>query len=255
MKQRILTATLFLVAYLIFLLATLPAALVARYLPLPAQIANLLKLEGVSGTLWSGQIARLQYASESVNQLRWELNGWSLLRLAPEVSVRFGDRHGLNGQGVIGWQGSLFARDLTLNAPAPWLLARLPLRPPFPLTVAGQLQLKIDQFAQGAPWCDNLYGNLDWYDAIADTPAGKLTLADPEVKLTCLDSRVVAELKQDSNAVETQGRLELQANGQYLFQGSLKPGPDLPAQMQQGLPFLGQPDSQGRFPLRYQGRI
>lgn len=64
---------------------------------LPANVANLPKLEGVSGTLWNGQIARLQYASESVNQLRWDLNGWSLLRFAPEVAIRFGDRNGLNG--------------------------------------------------------------------------------------------------------------------------------------------------------------
>jgi len=119
MKKRILIASLFLAAYLLFLLATLPAALVARYLPLPTNIANLLKLEGVSGTLWSGQIARLQYASESVNQLRWDLNGWSLLRFAPEVAIRFGDRNGLNGQGVVGWNGAAFGRDLTLNAHLP----------------------------------------------------------------------------------------------------------------------------------------
>ncbi|MGL5496122.1 MAG: type II secretion system protein N, partial [Aeromonas sobria] len=132
---------------------------------------------------------------------------------------------------------------------------RVPMRLPIPLTVSGPLQLKVEQFAQGNPWCDNLYGNLDWYNASADTPAGKLDLADPEVKLTCLDSKLVAELKQGSDAVQTIGRLELQPNGQYLFQGTLKPGPELPEQMQQGLPFLGQPDSQGRFPLRYQGRI
>ncbi|MGL5537599.1 MAG: type II secretion system protein N, partial [Aeromonas veronii] len=169
--------------------------------------------------------------------------------------IRFGDRNGLNGQGVVGWNGAAFGRDLTLNAPAPWLLSRVPMRLPIPITVTGQLQLKVEQFAQGNPWCDNLYGNLDWYNASADTPAGKLDLADPELKLTCLDSKLVAELKQGSDAVQTMGRLELQPNGQYLFQGTLKPGPALPPQMQQGLPFLGQPDSQGRFPLRYQGRI
>ncbi|MGL6262376.1 GspN family type II secretion system protein ExeN [Aeromonas jandaei] len=255
MKKRILIASLFLAAYFVFLLATLPAALVVRYLPLPANVASLLKMEGVSGTLWSGQIARLQYASESISQLRWDLNGWSLLRFAPEVAIRFGERNGLNGQGVVGWNGAAFGHDLTLNAPAPWVMARIPLPLSFPATLTGQLQLKVDQFAQGNPWCDNLYGNLDWYNASADTPVGKLDLADPEVKLTCLDSRLVAELKQGSDAVQTSGRLELQPNGQYLFQGSLKPGPALPEQMQQGLPFLGQPDSQGRFPLRYQGRI
>lgn len=252
MKQKVLIAALFLVAYLGFLLVTLPATLVVRHLPLPP---NLVQLEGVSGTLWSGQIARLQYASKSLTQLRWELDGWSLLRLAPEVSVRFGDRAGLNGQGVIGWNGAAFGRDITLNAPAPWLLARVPTRLPFPLTAAGQLQLKVDQFAQGKPWCEELYGNLNWYGAEADTPAGKLLLGDPELKLTCLDSRLVAELKQGSEAVQVQGKLELQANRQYLFQGTLKPGPELPDQMKQGLPFLGQPDGQGRFPLRYQGRI
>lgn len=252
MKQRILMAALFLAAYLVFLLTMLPASLVVRYLPLPP---NQLRLEGVSGTLWSGQAARLQYASESLSQLRWELNGWSLLRLAPEVSLRVGERGGLNGQGVIGWNGAAFGRDITLNVPAPWLLARLPVRLPFPLAATGQVQLKVDQFAQGTPWCDELYGNLYWYGAEADTPAGKLVLGDPEVKLTCLDSRLVAELKQASEAGQVQGKLELQPSRQYLFQGNFKPGPALPDQMKQGLSFLGQPDGQGRFPLRHQGRI
>ncbi|ASI24669.1 TPA: GspN family type II secretion system protein ExeN [Aeromonas salmonicida] len=252
MKKKVLIAALFLVAYLGFLLVKLPATLVVRHLPL---LPNLVQLEGVSGTLWSGQVARLQYASESLTQLRWELNGWSLLRFAPEVFLRFGDRSGLNGQGVVGWNGAAFGRDITLNVPAPWVLDRVPMRLPFPLTVAGQLQLKVDQFAQGNPWCDNLYGNLYWYGADADTSAGKLPLGDPEIKLTCIDSRLVAELKQSSEAVQVMGKLELQANRQYLFQGSLKPGPELPEEMKQGLPFLGQPDGQGRFPLRYQGRI
>jgi hypothetical protein len=116
MKRKIVIASLFLLAYLGFLLAQLPASLVVRHLPLPP---NLVRLEGVSGTLWSGQAARVQYASESLTQLRWDLDGWSLLRLAPEVSVRFGERSGLNGQGILGWNGAAFGRDITLNAPAP----------------------------------------------------------------------------------------------------------------------------------------
>ncbi|EKP0308879.1 type II secretion system protein N [Aeromonas veronii] len=255
MKQRILLASFFLAAYLMFLLATLPAALVARHLPLPAHIGNLLKLEGVSGTLWSGQIARLHYASESVSQLRWDVNGWSLLRFAPAVTIRFGERNGLNGQGMIGWNGAAFGQDLTINMPAPWLLSRLPLRLPFPLSVNGQLQLKIGQFAQGDTWCDRLDGQLDWYNATAEIPAGQLDLADPAATLSCLDTKLIAELKQSSEAVQSMGRLEVQPNGQYLFQGVLKPGPALPTPMQQGLPLLGQPDPHGRFPLRYQGRI
>ena len=56
MKRKIVIASLFLLAYLGFLLAQLPASLVVRHLPLPP---NLVRLEGVSGTLWSGQAARV----------------------------------------------------------------------------------------------------------------------------------------------------------------------------------------------------
>ena len=55
----------------------------------------------------------------------------------------------------------------------------------------------------------------------------------------------MAEIKQGSEAVQVLGKLELQANRQYLFQGTLKPGPELPDQMKQGLPFLSQPDGRG----------
>ena len=249
MKQRVLIAVLFLAAYLVFLLAKLPASLVVRYLPLPP----LVQLEGVSGTLWSGQVARLQYASESLTQLRWELNGWSLLRFALRCPCALASAAASTGRGSGLERRRLWPRHHPQRA-GPWLLARVPMQLPVPVTVAGQLQLKLDQVAQGNPWCDNLYGNLYWYGADADTPR-QAGVGDPEIKLTCIDSRLVAELKQGSEAVQVQGKLELQANRQYLFQGTLKPGPELPEQMKQGLPFLGQPDGQGRFPLRYQGRI
>lgn len=250
MKQRILIALLFLVAYLGFLIARLPADLVVRYAPLPPMVS----LEGVSGTLWQGQAARLQVASESFSNLSWDLEVGSLLTLSPRVALRFGQRGGLNGEALVGWQQSrITARDLVLNMPAPWLLSRLPLRLPFPLEVAGQLQLKVDEFAQGQPWCESLYGTLDWVGARADTPAGKLDLADPSAKLLCQQGKLVAELRQSSEQVSLTGKVELMAGRQFLFQGFLKPGAELPEQMRQGLPFLGQPDSQGRYPLREQG--
>ena len=34
--------------------------------------------------------------------------------------------------GVVGWSGTAFGRDITLNAPASWVLGRVPMRPPFP---------------------------------------------------------------------------------------------------------------------------
>lgn len=251
MKQRILIGTLFLLAYLIFLVARLPAELVVRFAPLPPMVS----LEGVSGTLWQGQAARLRYASERFSNVQWDINGWSLLTLSPQVALRFGERGGLNGHGTLTWRGGVQAHDLVLSAPAAWVLERLPQRPPFPLDVAGRLQLNVTEFTQGQPWCDRLYGVLDWVGAEANTPAGQLDLADPSAKLRCQQGKLVAELHQSSEQVSVNGKLELQAHRQYLFQGFLKPGPELPEQMRQGLPFLGQPDSQGRYPLRQQGRL
>jgi general secretion pathway protein N len=55
----------------------------------------------------------------------------------------------------------------------------------------------------------------------------------------------VAEIKQGSEAVQVLGKLELQANRQYLFQGTLKPGPELPDQMKQGSPSSASPMGRG----------
>ncbi len=207
----------------------------------------------MSGTLWSGQVARLQYASESLTQLRWELNGWSLLRLPLKCPCALASAAASTGRG--GWleRRRLWPRHHPQRA-GPWLLARVPMQLPVPVTVAGQLQLKLDQVAQGSPWCDNLYGNLYWYGADADTPPASW----------CWGIRDQADLHRLPAGGRAQaglgggaGARQAGAAGQspVPVQGTLKPGPELPEQMKQGLPFLGQPDGQGRFPLRYQGRI
>lgn len=128
MKQRILVGLLFLLAYLGFLVAHLPAQWALRMAPLPAALS----ISGISGTLWAGQAAHVSYGREAVSQLHWRLDGWSLLTLSPALDISFGERSGVNGRGRLAWEGGIRAQDLVLNAPAPWLLARLPQRPPFP---------------------------------------------------------------------------------------------------------------------------
>lgn len=253
MKKMLTFGALFVSAYISFMLLTLPAQWVVRFSPQIKALAPL-KFDGIDGTIWQGKIAHLQYQNETISQLRWDFDGWSLLRLAPQMAIRFGDRQGLNGQGTIGWQGSLFAKQVTVNLPAQWALQKWPPPLPIPLTLSGHWQLKISEFRQGQLGCDALNGQLDWYDANVDTPAGKLALGEPRVTLQCQASLLQADWVQQSDAVNSEGKLTVKADGQYLFQGHLKPSSELPAQMQQALPLLGQPDNQGRYPLRYQGR-
>ncbi|MGL5947603.1 MAG: type II secretion system protein N [Aeromonas sp.] len=253
MRNKVIIALVFSFAFAFFLLLQVPANLALR--ALPAQYARSLKIEGVSGTLWQGQASRVQYGKEVLAPLSWDLNGWSLLRAAPSAAIKFGSRNTINGQGIVGWNNGFTAEEFTLNMPAAELLRRLAKSLPFPLTVGGQTQLKLHQFVQAKPWCQQLDGKLNWYNATFSGPMGEVALADPTITLSCPEGKVIAEIKQQSDAMALTGRFTLETDGMYLFQGQLKAGKSLPAAVEKALSMLGQPDAQGRFPLRYQGKI
>ena len=100
MKKKVLIAALFLVAYLGFLLVKLPASLVVRHLPLPP---NLVQLEGVSGTLWSGQVARLHaiLAGTGKHSLHALLDGSQAPGIEVHaVGIAAQSRHGIGQLGL-----------------------------------------------------------------------------------------------------------------------------------------------------------
>ena len=69
-------------AFLLFMLAFLPASLVLRYVP------SGIELRGVSGSVWYGRATEVRLRGQPLGPLRWSNRPWRLLRLQADYRLR-----------------------------------------------------------------------------------------------------------------------------------------------------------------------
>jgi general secretion pathway protein N len=144
-------------AYAVFLVAMLPASVVARWIAMP----GVLELTGAQGTLWSGS-ARAVAGSAQLDELRWRFEPARLAagRLAFTVD---GYGAGLEGHGSIdrGF-GAIEVRDLHVRGDAAALAAFAPLasswQPDGRLALDAPALLWDGRQARGT-------ARLEWHDA------------------------------------------------------------------------------------------
>ncbi len=237
-----------LLAYLVFMLYLLPAAWLIHWLGLPAGV----QLGQVQGTLWQGSAAVAQYQNVQVKQLRWRFNGWSLLRLAPEINITAGsmgerEQPYVKADVAYGFSG-LNMQQALLRLPVSQLLPLLQL--PLPVAASGELMVEVQDFQQGQPWCDSLTGTASWLDARLQPPTG-----------TWLElNSIVADLRceQGSPVLITDGNNSLGLavtaaveNNRLTVNGTLKPDANLPQEVHQAMQFVGRPDTDGRYTIRF----
>lgn len=237
-----------LLAYLLFMLYLLPAAWLVHWAGLPAGV----QLGQVQGTLWRGSATVAQYQNVQLQQLRWRFNGWSLLRLVPEINITAGsigerDQPYVTADLAYSFSGMTMQQAL-VRLPVSQLLPLLEL--PLPVAATGELMIEVQDFQQGQPWCNSLTGNASWLDARLQSPTG-----------TWLElNSIVADLRceQGSPVLITDGNNSLGlavtaavADNRLTVNGTLKPDPSLPQEVHQAMQFVGRPDSQGRYTIRF----
>jgi len=121
---------------------------------------------------------------------------------------------------------------------------------PLPVDASGNLVLDVPSFAQGQPWCKTLTGSASWQDARLQTPnATWLDLQSLFGTLRCDNGTVV--LKTDgANLLGLDIQAVINAE-QLLVDGTLKPDASMPEEVHQAMQFLGRPDEQGRYRIRF----
>ena len=90
MKKWFAGAAIFLVVYLIFAIASMPASFVLNFVKLPNNIA----LQGVSGSVWQARVKQLQHQYGVVNDINASLSFISLLSANPRIELAFWWRFG-----------------------------------------------------------------------------------------------------------------------------------------------------------------
>lgn len=247
--RRPLLLLLFCVSYLLFLLAFIPAAQILPRLPLPAG----LQLQNISGTLWQGRIGDISWQKYRLHNLQWEVMFSRLWLVMPTIKLSLQDPETAIANGTISWRGDWSLTNWQVKTSAQTIQLWLSL--PLPIDANGKLTLNIEQLTFNSLKCQTLTGQLNWQQALLQTPAGELALGNPVAALSCRNTAFEANIQQDSTSLHSEAALQLNMQGQYKLQASLQPKPALPDTLRSSLGWLGPVDNQGVIRTRYEGSL
>lgn len=238
--------------YLISLVLTVPASLVAGFIPAHSGF----QIGHVSGSIWKGKLTQLDYQRQfKLQKLTWKVDWLALLTLKLKAHVKFNNaRKTMTGEGIVsyGFSGLVLSDvniDVTTTALLPYLIL------PVPVTPSGKFSLAIEKATQGFPYCGEIDGYLVWHNAKVDTPMGNIDLATPSIDLSCAEGGLVAVLKQHSEQLTVNANILLKEGGRYQLEGHIMGSKKLDPSILQALSWLGPKNEKGETRLNFKGQL
>lgn len=247
LKIKIAVAALLVAAYLVFVIALTPAALLVEHSKLPKGLA----VGEVSETIWSPQISAVRYQGVTVHQISAEVSALSLLGLSLAADVKFGSNlsDGPEGQGHLALnQNELTISDFKVQMPAAEIAPLLPL--PVELDAFGQAEATIETLTLAGNQCVTAKGKFTWQRAAVNAFEQSIELGNFKGEISCQQGKLAVKVLPD-NRLGLQYTALVSLTGRISGQGYLTPGNNFPAKLRDTLPFIGKPDAQGRYELKY----
>lgn len=245
MKKILLYLLIFISAYLVFVVVTMPAKFILSQLSLPKEI----KVHGLSGTVWHSEIAAISNDYINVSDVKADLNFWSLFTLAPQLDIRLGDS--LKPGPIGSLTAILSAESIKINnadiiIAANDVIANTKL--PFPIDAKGDVELNITNFQLGKPICQELVGQISWPKAKLKAFEEDIMLGSLSGKLACDQGALMLTIDENNDLGLTYTAY-VRKIGIISGEGYLQPGDKFPDNVRPALSFLGKPDNQGRYRL------
>ena len=241
MKPRNLLIGVGVVCFVAFVIASLPARVIAALLP-----GDFVQIGGTSGTLWKGQARLVEVSGIQLTGTKWTLHPMQLPigRLAFNLETQlFGGF--LRGDITLGITGAVTVRNLDATGPVAPLAAMMNL----PQT-SGDISIQIDVLTIKDEWPGKLVGNIRVGNlplnliGVAAGPIGSYEVeftADPVPE----DGRIVGELKDLGGPLELDGMVFLEPPRNYDLNANIRAGAGAPADLARGLALLGPADANG----------
>ena len=255
MKKWFAVIAIFVSSYLVFLVATMPLALVLNTIKLPKNI----NIGSVSGSIWQGKITQVLINNYQIHHIKTQLNFWSLLRLSPRLDVNFGEALSAGAEGKFTLSVTtkqLLLNDVEIFVRANDIAKQVALTMPslIPVTAQGNVELLIAQLSLDISeelQCEQAQGQVSWLGSGVVALENNIKLGNVNADLSCQQGDLIAKISPENNlGLHFTTRISL-ANRKVSGQGYLKPGTQFPAQLTSSLRFIGRPDNQGRYLLRF----
>lgn len=239
------------VLYLFFLVAYLPANWLISVAPLPSTVS----FASVEGTLWDGQAGLINIDNRQLEQVSWQLSPWGLFVGQANIDYQIGNRaSAVSSKGSLSYSLSgLEGEAIRFDAPHAFLLAGQ--RLPFRTQISGDVSLMLETLAQGQPLCEALNGKLFLNATQVNNQFGEYPLGDVALKLDCIDGEVQLSTDEKMNQLGLVGSITIGENNLVKVSAKIKPTPEQPQDLTKALSFLGKQDSQGYYPINYQGQL
>ncbi|MBL4766099.1 MAG: type II secretion system protein N [Colwellia sp.] len=250
MKNKLAIAVIFLITYIGFLIATLPTTLVLNQVSLPKNM----QVSGVTGSIWSTEIAQVNIDGTSVAKVNAKLSFWSLFTLAPKLSITFGDSFIAGPEGKLELVLSaekVEINELTLLVKANEIAQQFTL--PLPLSAQGDVELTLLNATidlANNNQCITANGSISWAKAGVVALEKNIKLGNLSADITC-EKGALAVIISPKNDLGLTFSTYVRNGGKISGNGYLKPGAKFPPALNDALPFLGKKDRQGRYRLSF----
>jgi general secretion pathway protein N len=242
------------VMYLLFLIATFPAARVASKLQ-----ANGVQLAGVSGSIWNGSAGAVQASGIILGPTDWHISPWRLF-----IGTLSADIHSKRDDGYadatvrIGFGGALSIRNFRGSLPVS-ALAGIGL-PGGANGWAGTIQLKMDELTFANRWPSNIKGTIEIANLVGPaqqpTQLGSYRISFPAPNSSTANGELQgAVVSMEDAPLDVAGAVRLSPNHTYVIDAQVATRPSAPASIVKALQYLGPPDAQGRRPLSVAGSL
>ncbi|MFT2092232.1 type II secretion system protein N [Paraglaciecola sp. 2405UD69-4] len=246
MKLVLKWSLLALLVYGIFLVAKLPAVQVISRVDLGKDI----KISGVTGTIWEGNLQQVVVKGIPLNDVDWSLSFLPLLLGKAEAVISAGnirDLEQISIDGVVTVSNQRIQADnLVAYVPTEFVISALPL--PIPVEANGRFKVQLNALDYTKS-CQVIEGTGQWLNASFTGPQDVINLGNFNADLSCLDENVIVDVKEP-NSFGLSAKVTLPANMKFKVNGRFKPDASLPKEVHQAASFFGKPDSNGYYPVK-----
>jgi len=239
------------ISYLIFALASTPAA---KVISLAQNNFNLpVKFYGVQGSIWNGQADSLLAQNHRIDQLKWSLNPAALLLASISADIQASIKEqNIIGHISVNMNGDIEAKDLraTLSAKDVQQLAAMPFG-----ELDGKFVLNIESLSWPGNGIPDTTGTIKWHQA-------KLTLVEAvdlgqviiNIKPDDNDGMLI-EIENKGGALSINGSIALSDKKQYRLQLDFNPASNANANIKQSLAMFAKRQSNGSYRFKQNGNL
>lgn len=241
------------VCYLIALVVFFPAApVVERLRPQLGPVA----LEGVSGPLFGGRIARVASTDDllplEASNMTWR-PAFAQLLSGGGAHIDF-DAYGGSTEALVAraWNGDITVSDVSMTAKAK---ALEPLLPAPIAAFDGDLSAEISKVLLKSQLLTEFEGDIEWNNAVLERPIAA-RFGTVRIRVAPSDETTHAgTLSATGGDVTGDGNFTIALNGDYSLDILLTPSSEASASLVNSLRRVANPDAQGRFRIRQSGNV